>query len=515
MWLKEYKQILGLVHDGVVKNAQMGYEPPPRRFELKGTNLRRNLASLRMVSRAFRDLVTPLLFQHVVVKLLGKGSYSLNAFQELSRSPLRRLVHRLELDAQPPPPVDPQDMCDHTHHATTEYMRGAVRLAVIVHSDLHKFSEVKALKLVFQETSWDAAWMRGIQDVFASIAIAIRRAQFRKLDELALWTSSSCDYRLLLEGEGKVGSSSGSLFQQLRHLDLRYQPREDQDDDPDRHGRGPRHMEPPRQVIQLLPNLRSLWIKRVDYLVVDQSAFSPSFRLQSLSLAQSAIDADVLISLIEQSKEALERVIFTYVHLRSGEWSDVFRKLCELPRITYLHLEYCGYMEGERRTAPGMSLDKTTNWFLYPPRGDDLDAWRSLLGTMEENKRRIRGIKPSENTDMEAKRAEEEELAKMKRIFTARFHAVFPPGTYQLVPIEEASDHGLTPPDNPVDPVTWANLAAHVNATTRAHRAAHVDPPVHVHHTEQDDSDESGDSWETSSEGSSGSGSGSLRSGSD
>ncbi|RSL40072.1 hypothetical protein CEP53_013612 [Fusarium sp. AF-6] len=88
------RQIVLLVHDGTIKHRFVAYEPPLHRYELKGTNFRSNLSSLRQVNRLFHGIITPILFQHVVICYSG-GTQRL---QQLSKSlALRQLVRRLEI----------------------------------------------------------------------------------------------------------------------------------------------------------------------------------------------------------------------------------------------------------------------------------------------------------------------------------------------------------------------------------------------------------------------------------
>ncbi|KAJ4168392.1 hypothetical protein NW754_002264 [Fusarium falciforme] len=405
------QQILLHAHDGLRRRQFGGFESPPRRYELKGIDFRKNLSSLRLVNRAFCDLVTPLLFQHVAISF----DSGIDRLRAISKSPLRRLVRRLDLCVKLRPVSGFESYWAAIEDETDEYLAYLKRLAIVIHTALPRFSEVKVLKLDFVDIPYDGIdWEENTTDLFESLATAVRRSELDKLDELDLWLPLAFDFGYFLDNEDADDCSSKPLFRRLRYLDLRYEQSTEEGE-----GIEFRWMYPNqeydkyiRKLLPLAPNIRALWLQGSDALMLDRSAFSPSHRLRSLNLESLSMTGDAFCTIVHQSMETLERVVVRGVYLESGRWKKILLEMCKLPLLTHFYIETCGYQaEGESAHFNPSDLgSRPEDSIIETTESDDLDAWRALLKRLRENKLRIHGIDYSEEDELEDLRAEREEI---------------------------------------------------------------------------------------------------------
>ncbi|KAF4470613.1 hypothetical protein FALBO_2479 [Fusarium albosuccineum] len=413
------QQILLCVHDGFERHRFSGFYPPLGRHELKGINHRRRLCALRRVNRKLCELVTPLLFQHIVIT----SSSGVLRLQQLSRDPrLRRLVRRLEICVE----VRPVNLFSvyemELKKNKKKNLRYLARLAVVIHTTLPRFSNVKILKLDFDDIPYDTNrdidmwpaecyYVQDTANLFESLATALHRSRLDMLDEVDLSLPLAYDFRYFLDDEqgDTDGYTASALFQRLKYLSLHYGHSTD-----DGEGIEFRHQQPnleyDRYIRELLPlarNIHTLKLKGSDVMVLDQSAVS-HLRLRSLSLESMSITGEALVSVFQKSL-TLEEAILRGVYLESGNWKDILTAMNQ-PQIISFRIQTCGYqMEGLsahlRPENPGEDPD---HLYIETNEASDLDACRALFSRVRENKRRIYGSDYDEAADLDRERTERE-----------------------------------------------------------------------------------------------------------
>ncbi|RSL85082.1 hypothetical protein CEP52_016247 [Fusarium oligoseptatum] len=416
------RQIVLFVHDGTIKHRFAAYEPPLRRYELKGTNFRSNLSSLRQVNRLFHGIITPILFQHVVI-CYGSGTQRL---QQLSKSlPLRQLVRRLEICIKVRPVENFGDYLQGLKQDKKKILRYLSQLAVVIHTTLPRFSNVRVIRVNFEDIAYNlnldpnpwprrCCWEEDTGNLFESLATALRRSQLNKLDELDLSFPLAYDFGCFLEDVDTDDYSSKALFKKLKYLRIHSGRATD-----DGEGIEFRYQTPNqefdkyiRQLLHLAPNVHSLALKGSDFLVLDDSAFPP-LHLQSLNLQSLSATSDALVSLVQQSP-ALERVIITGVYLESGTWKDILVPLSQ-SAIMFFYIETCGYqMEGESaHFRPADFADHPDAPYIETTEADDIDACEAVFRRVRENKKRKYGSDYDEAADIQLKE-DQRELVEFK-----------------------------------------------------------------------------------------------------
>lgn len=149
------------------------------------------MCSLRLVNRALGEAVTPLLFRHVIISV----DSGIDRFLALSKSPLRRLVLRLELGARARWVYDDSDYGEDPKIAENECLAYMTRLAIAIHSVLPRFSEIQSLKLDFPRIPYGDNWEKDIAEFFfESMATAVHKSQLDKLDEFHTWLPLPFDF---------------------------------------------------------------------------------------------------------------------------------------------------------------------------------------------------------------------------------------------------------------------------------------------------------------------------------
>ncbi|KAF5006736.1 hypothetical protein FDECE_6913 [Fusarium decemcellulare] len=413
------QQILLRVHDGFERHRFAGFSPPLGRHELKGINHRRNLCALRRVNRKLCELVTPLLFQHIVITC-SSGTQRL---QQLSRDPrLRRLVRRLEICVEVRPVNDFSSFEAKLKKNKKKSLKYLARLAVVIHTTLPRFSDIKILKLDFDNISYDTnreidVWppvCRYVQDtanLFESFATAMRRSRLDMLDEVDLSLPLAYDFQYFLEDEqgDTDGHTASALLQRLKYLSLHYGQNTD-----DGEGIEFRYQQPNvkydkyiRELLPLARNIHTLKLKGSDVMVLDQLALS-HLRLRSLDLQSLSITGEALVSVFQNSL-ALKEAILKGVYLESGNWKDILTAMNQ-PQIMSFEIESCGYqIEGlSGHIRPEYNMEKPDHPYIETNEASDLDACHALFSQVRENKRRIYGSDYDEAADLKRERTERE-----------------------------------------------------------------------------------------------------------
>ncbi|KAF5667068.1 hypothetical protein FHETE_5771 [Fusarium heterosporum] len=424
--------IVSYAHDGYYQHPFARFELPLGQYELTGINQRKILCSLRSVNKLFHQLVTPVLFQHVVISgrhvfginskenSIADGSapndktrvYGAQRLQRVAKQPfICKLVRRLEISLiirevdhyADYKPTDDEEEIDLVYIG---------RLAVIIHSTLPRFTNLKVLKLNFEDIPYNhtpdyevmdgigngnarACWVEDTKNLFESFATAMCRSGLDKLEELDLSLPLACDFgHFLDDGNEPEGYSKAALFQQLKRLRLDCVGVID-------YGEGLEfRFEQPnskfdvfiRRLLPLAPNLESLAVEASDVLDLDSSSLA-SFRLQRLYLSGASPTAVAFVNLFRRST-ALCEVILRGVYIGSGTWEEALSALSQTS-ITYFYIETCGYqMEGESSIfIPADDGEQSGGdcSCIETNRAADLEACESVFARVHQNMRRIHG----------------------------------------------------------------------------------------------------------------------------
>ncbi|KAH6995368.1 hypothetical protein EDB80DRAFT_729027 [Ilyonectria destructans] len=414
------------VHDGVERHFLSRHHLPLGRYELQARNHRANLSCLRLVNRLFHQLVTPVLFQHAVIS----GDSGVKRLQQLSKIPsLSRLVRRLEICVKVKPVNGFEEYFSDLKRDEDRNLAYLGRLAIVIHSTFPRFSNLEVLKLdlvdIPYRLEWDdedlasLGWEEDTENLFESLATAMRTSQLDKLNEVDLSLPLAYDFGHFLnhntdedrDNHDTKGHSMAALFQRLKYLRLSCDLSTD-----DGEGVEFRYEQPNeeyqkniRQILALAPNIHSLTVKGSDILMLDHPELSP-LRLRSLNLNSMSIPGNTFTALIQQST-ALSDVVLGGVYLESGTWKEILLAMSQSPILSFC-IETCGYeMQGEsgvfRPEDPG---SRPSDAYIETTQADDLDACEAVFKRVRENKRQKYGSDYDEGADLESRRIEAEEL---------------------------------------------------------------------------------------------------------
>lgn len=372
-------------------------------YEHRGANLRRNLCSLRLVNRQFHELVSPVLFQHVLIS----SATGITRLEQISKNPvLRRFVRRLELcitqqarnrffPYEPSPDVKERDLISMS------------RLAIVIHTTLPRFSDLKVLKLDFDDIPYSfkqeldvlespgCRFRKDTVTLFESLATAICRSHLNKLEELDMILPLAHDYgHFLHDDDDPEWCSKKAFFGHLKRLRVAYSKCAE-----DGQGLEFRREQPNREydkyVQQLLPlasNAESLQVRGSDVLRLTPASMS-QFHLKELQLDSVSVSGKVLAKLFAQSPD-IQKVNIRGVFLEGDTWEEPLKVLSK-SRIKMLWIETCAYHgDGESgQYAPEeLRFAKTGNEsFIASLRPEDHEALELVFKRIHQNMRQIKG----------------------------------------------------------------------------------------------------------------------------
>ncbi|KAF4990837.1 hypothetical protein FGRMN_8218 [Fusarium graminum] len=427
-------EVVSYTYDGYERHRFGGYDPPLGQHELRGINRRDNLCALRCVNKLLHQLVTPILFQHVMIygstasTIHGKNSvHGATRLQRLAKEPsVCKLVRRLEISLllrrvgqfETYKPTDEMKDIDLTYLG---------RLAAVIHSTLPRFTNLKVLKLNFEDISYKhildretidgrvrPCWVEDTKILFESFAMAICRSGLDKLEELDLTLPLAYDFGHFLDnGDEPEGQSKAVLFRQLKRLRINCEGSVE-------HGEGLkfRYEQPNeefdvfiRRLLPLAPNLDSLAVKGSDVLKLDNASLA-AFRLQRLNLNDVIPTSDALISLFKRSA-GLREVVLQGICISSGTWEDILSALSKTS-ITSFYIETCGYQqEGESALNYPFDPSEQPNGdsnYIETNRPGDIDACESVFMRVHENMRQIYGSRYDEAAAERRRKAQHGEI---------------------------------------------------------------------------------------------------------
>ncbi|KAF5529259.1 hypothetical protein FNAPI_13934, partial [Fusarium napiforme] len=416
--------IVSYLHDGYEHHHFGGYDPPLGQHEIAGIKRRSYLASLRAVNLLFYDVVTPTLFQHAiiysgsVIKRWGVTAVTSNGVTgtarlvKLSKNPqLSEIVRRLEICLKIKGPNDFQEYKPVIEERDKD-LQYIARLGTVIHSALPRFTNLKILKLNFEDIPYSysqdfddpginsCCWVQDTENFFESLATALFRSGLKNLEELDISLPLAYDFGHFLEDDDDEGPHSPkAFFKRLKRLSLHYGHCTEEDEDLEfRYNQSNYKFDRNiRELIPLATNLDTLKVKGPDVLVLDLLSLEP-LTLEVLDLQSLSITGEALIALFERST-ALREVVLMGVYLESGTWVDILTALSKTT-LTDFYIETCGYQkEGDtmlRVPIDQMDQANQDDSYIETNRAEDLDACELVFARVHENMRKIHGDKYDE-----------------------------------------------------------------------------------------------------------------------
>ncbi|KAH6994652.1 hypothetical protein EDB82DRAFT_502237 [Fusarium venenatum] len=405
--------------------ALEGREIFREKHKVRGLNWRKYLMSLRAVNRMFRDLVNPLLFEHVTIfsgrplkinhvpDLRSRHNrrwvfkeIGVSRLERLSMDPsIRKLVRRLEFADMPLDDLyaylaDP-DKETNNGVFDVENLRYVARISILIHSVLPRFPNLTALRLDFAEIPYRPSgvfgprnfdhdgtpyWVQDTADLFRSFSTAICRSGLDKLEELDLSLPIAHDFgHFLKNGNEDECSLTRVLFEQLKRLAVDVVQRNDIS------GRSFRlnqwntvYAKNVQELLPLAPNLHHLRVRSKCFLSLTASSL-PHSNLRLLELHYLRIAGEALTSVIERC-QSLQWVHMDRIRIESGTWEDILTVMRKTS-ITSIDLFDCGYWNSDSR----QNLYPHTQNYIHTNRVGDLKACELTFTQLHENMCRIYG----------------------------------------------------------------------------------------------------------------------------
>ncbi|RAK74459.1 uncharacterized protein BO72DRAFT_450703 [Aspergillus fijiensis CBS 313.89] len=323
-----------------------------RQHKIQSDELRHQLATLRLVNRAFCRSASPRLFRHL--RVVAKSAQSktsespLVGLVELSHGPYADYVRQLDIGLED---------TEHSEEFCSMFLED---LAGVLPSCLCRLPKLKALDFQGVPGSLPEATTR---DFVNTVISSLRYVPLPNLTELDIAFPITHDFAQFFPHKTLSSSalriSTEHVLQRLHHLGLRItasptpehaQPQQHESPSPPPaatvHTPGlsnQAHAHWLYKMIRHASNLKSLAIASADTLDLDGAAFSRSLRLESIQLRRVSISSYKLLSLVEQCKDSIRHIELYQVKLNSGEWQHVLSRMTHLPGLVSFVIKSCGY----------------------------------------------------------------------------------------------------------------------------------------------------------------------------
>ncbi|PYH41640.1 uncharacterized protein BP01DRAFT_360132 [Aspergillus saccharolyticus JOP 1030-1] len=365
---------------------------PTRQYMIPSDELRHQLATLRLVNRAFCRSASPRLFRHL--RVVAKSSQSktsqspLVGLVELSHGPYADYVRQVDIGLE--------DDTEHSEEFCSMFLED---LAGVLPSCLHRLPQLKALDFQgFPGSSPEATARELVNTVIRSL----RYTPLPNLTELEIAFPITHDFAHFFPA--KTISSSAlrisieHVLQHLDHLGLRITA-SPSDAQPSHQPAGPAQN---AAAYALLPNqahahwlfkmirhashLKSLSIAGSETLDLDGASFSRSLRLESIHLHRVSISSYKLLSLVEQCKDSIRHIELRQVQLNSGEWQHVLSRMTHLPGLVSFVIKSCGYSSTGAGAAYAHSSGGSSAAVMKTTNSTEILALGALQRRVHENR---------------------------------------------------------------------------------------------------------------------------------
>ncbi|PYH78057.1 hypothetical protein BO82DRAFT_292213, partial [Aspergillus uvarum CBS 121591] len=295
---------------------------------------RHQLATLRLVNRAFCRSASPRLFRHL--RVVAKSAQSktsespLVGLVELSHGPYADYVRQLDIGLED---------TEHSEDFCSMFLED---LAGVLPSCLCRLSKLKALDFQGVPGSLPEATTR---DFVNTVISSLRYVPLPNLTELDIAFPITHDFAQFFPHKTISSSalriSTEHILERLHHLGLRITAAPTEHAQPQQH----ESPSPPPGATAHNPgfNLKSLAIASADTLDLDGASFSRALRLESIQLRRVSISSYKLLSLVEQCKDSIQHIELHQVKLNSGEWQHVLSRMTHLPGLVSFVIKSCGY----------------------------------------------------------------------------------------------------------------------------------------------------------------------------
>ncbi|KAI9643784.1 hypothetical protein NHQ30_007134 [Ciborinia camelliae] len=338
-----------------------------------GSEPRKRLADLRLVSKAFCSAASPRLFRHIVVWNDSYKSLGLARLLEISNSPYANYVRYIDIKFS--------FIRNATMHLFVEDFAGLLPCC------LPKFPNLNALDFHKIPSSLIQGNIKSLINTFV---MGLRYVPLVNLTELEVTFQTTDDFKQFFSKASSLRIPIEHVLQNLRHLvyqsettifagrcsigDFRFP--------------NDKHANYLSRLVELATNLDSLTIRCTDIVNLDTIRFPCTMHLESLCLSSVAIPSEKFLALIEQSKESIRIVELWLVKLNSGTWQDILLPMSELLHLIDFQIESSGYsltgmsshLADELIFAPDASKPiETHSW-------SDYEALVNLQGQVNANR---------------------------------------------------------------------------------------------------------------------------------
>ncbi|KAJ6003145.1 hypothetical protein N7451_005692 [Penicillium sp. IBT 35674x] len=301
---------------------------------------RRDLASLRLVNKAFHASATPILFRHFDAKSKttksGKKS-RLECLAQLSRNQeCSRHVRHVDFGF------------DHfSNPASTRYVEELQEKLLFI---LQGLPRIKALG--FHEPNSYMRREMGV-DYMKIVAEALRRVLLPSLEQLVVKFPITYDFGLFEPEAFDVSHVPiEKILLGLQELQLYVCHLTDKGDRENSvipfssSSATLSNRTHALQLFRLLENVSSLQIlviKSANILDMDDVEWPSSMRLRQLTLEGISVSSYDLLNVLAQSANTLEEIDFCLVHLKTGSWVHVLFEMRNIPHLIDIVVRQCGY----------------------------------------------------------------------------------------------------------------------------------------------------------------------------
>ncbi|KAJ5475224.1 hypothetical protein N7539_008290 [Penicillium diatomitis] len=353
--------------------------------------IRRDLAALRLVSRAFCSSASRWLFMHIIANSASHPSKTppLTRLLRISQSPHAHHVRQIDIGFRT---------------ADESYVED---LSTNLSDLLVKFPNLAALEFDGPPSLLSRVHKRVYMETIASV---LHHVPLPNLKELELRFSFPQDFaRFLPEPPSPSQIPLGDVMRRLRHLELCLDA--DIEGLEIRHGRLEPSIFPDDtstssqffRLAEAASNLKSLAIQSWHILDVDHLVIPPSLSLRTLRLLGVSISFNVLLRLIDREfAPELSGCYLFLVRLKSGKWPQVLLHMRKLPRLVDFYLDFCGYSPpragSSSHLAPGQPVSSEQRLEDGAANASDDSALAFLLKHVNSN-RISRGLQPFDDTE--------------------------------------------------------------------------------------------------------------------
>ncbi|KAI9927256.1 hypothetical protein ASPWEDRAFT_46716 [Aspergillus wentii DTO 134E9] len=311
----------------------------------------KRLKTLRLVNRRFYHSASRLLFRRISTDLTSRGTEEgipIKRLHSLCHSPHADHVQTLFIVL---PGFSRSN--DTVKRYTEEFKEWFPRC-------LGKLTRLKTLEFDIEYAYWKEA--KGHSDVPTAIWRSLADAMFTCLRDARLENLQNLQIKLPNESTYCLGSQSRlpatlmpsqNSMSNLSSLHIDHQTMEP----------GIYYQADVLRLVGLVKSLHTLEITGSQALFADIAPvdllISPNMNLRVLKIMCVTFPFRILLSLLQNNKQTLEKIVLNGVDLHDGRWKDILKEICQLPSVHHVGLCSCNYS----RTGQSSFLRRSSRFY--------------------------------------------------------------------------------------------------------------------------------------------------------